>query len=180
MKPLTPEFIAPRRPHRLLWWAPGLLAGAALAAWALGWREQAEVQDLRQQVNAARDAALALASPAAPATPQPPPAYADSAREFLAEQAAGWAATLLALERTALLGVTPIAIEVQSRERSARIEVEFADYAVLMRYLEQLNAGAGVAEWSLVSAQRSGAVGAGVPAGAAGTGTSTAVLMRRW
>ena len=180
MKPLAPEFTAPRRPHRLLWWAPGLLAAAALAAWALAWRDQADLQDLRQQANRARAAALAQAASSAPATPQPPPAYADSARELLAEQAAGWAATLLALERTALQGVTPIAIEVQSRERSARIEVEFTDYAELMRYLEQLNAGASVAEWSLLSAQRSGAAAAGTPAAAAGAGNSTAVLMRRW
>ena len=172
MKPLVPEFIAPRRPHRLLWWVPGLLGGAALIVWGLCLRQQAEVQDIQQQVKAAREAARA---PAAPVLPPAPAAYAESAREFLAEQGSGWASTLLALERTAMLGVTPIAIELQSRERSARVEVEFADYAVLMRYLDQLNAGAGVAEWSLVSAQRSGGGAAAAPAG-----VSTAVLMRRW
>jgi hypothetical protein len=173
MKPLVPEFIAPRRPHRLLWWVPGVLAGAALVVWGLGLRQQAEVQVVLQQVRAVREAARA---PAPPVLPPAPAAYADSAREFLAEQGSGWASTLLALERTAMLGVTPIAIELQSRERSARVEVEFADYPVLMRYLDELNAGAAVAEWSLMSAQRSGAGGGGaVPAG-----PSTAVLMRRW
>jgi len=170
MKPLHPEFIAPRRPQRLLWWLPGLLAGAGLIVWGLGLRRHAERQDLRQQVQAAQAAARAPAPPVLPPAPAP---YADSAREFLAEQGSGWASTLLALERTAVLGVTPIAIELQSRERSARVEVEFADYAVLMSYLEQLNAGARVAEWSLVSAQRAG--GTAAPAGGA-----TAVLMRRW
>jgi len=177
MKPLAPEFIAARRPHRLLWWVPGLLAVAALTTWALGLHQQAEVQDVRQQVAALREAAHA---PAAPVVPPAPAPYAESAREFLAEQGSGWASTLLALERTAMLGVTPIAIELQSRERSARIEVEFADYAVLMRYLDQLNAGASVAEWSLVSAQRSGAGGTAAVVGGANAGTSTAVLMRRW
>lgn len=171
MAPIVPEFMAPRRPHRLLWGVPGLLAGAALIVWGLGLRQQAEVQEVQQQVKAAREAALA---PAVPVVPPAPAAYADSAREFLAEQGSGWASTLLALERTAMQGVTPIAIELQSRERSARVEVEFADYAVLMRYLDQLNAGVRMAEWSLVSAQRSGA------GGAAGAGVSTAVLMRRW
>lgn len=178
MKPLAPEFIAPRQLHRLLWWVPGLLAVAALTTWALGLHQQAEVQDVRQQVAALREAARA---PDAPVLPPAPAPYAESAREFLAEQGSGWASTLLALERTAMLGVTPIAIELQSRERSARIEVEFADYAVLMRYLDQLNAGASVAEWSLVSAQRSRAGGtAAAVVGGANAGTSTAVLMRRW
>ena len=177
MKPLAPEFIAPRRPHRLLWWAAAVLAGGAIAAWAWAWRQQAEVQSVRRQVMAVREAARA---PAAPILPPAPAAYADSAREFLAEQGSGWASTLLALERTALQGVTPIAVELQSRERSARIEVEFADYAVLMRYMEQLNAGTQAAEWSLVSAQRSGAGAAGAPVAGATAGASTAVLMRRW
>lgn len=169
MKPLTPEFIVPHGPHLRWWQALGVLAMAVLAAGALVLRQQAQVQDLTQQLKAATDA------PRPPATPTEPPAqaaYADSARELLAEQGPGWADTLLALEHTAMLGVTPIAVEVQTRERSARIEVEFADYGVLMRYLEQLNAGLPVAQWSLVSAQR--------PVGGTNAGPSTAVLMRRW
>lgn len=172
MKPLTPEFtefIAPRGPHLRWWQALALLAMAALAAGALVLRQQAQVQDLAQQLKAATDAPR---PPATPIEPPAPAAYADSARELLAEQGPGWVDTLLALEHTAMLGVTPIAVEVQARERSARIEVEFADYAVLMRYLEQLNAGLQVAEWSLVSAQR--------PVGGTNAGPSTAVLTRRW
>ncbi|HET7868351.1 MAG TPA: hypothetical protein VFL86_28400 [Burkholderiaceae bacterium] len=169
MKPLTPEFIAPRQPPPLWWWAAGMLAVAVLADGALMLWQQAQVQDLARQLKAATDTPR---PPAVPIEPPAPPAYADSARELLAEQGPGWADTLRALEHTAMLGVTPIAVEVQSRERSARIEVEFADYAVLMRYLEQLNAGLQVAEWSLVSAQR--------PVGGTNAGPSTAVLMRRW
>lgn len=169
MKPLTPEFIVPHGPHLRWWQALGVLAMAVLAAGALVLRQQAQVQDLAQQLKAATDAPR---PPATPTEPPAPAAYADSARELLAEQGPGWADTLLALEHTAMLGVTPIAVEVQTRERSARIEVEFADYGVLMRYLEQLNAGLPVAQWSLVSAQR--------PVGGTNAGPSTAVLMRRW
>jgi hypothetical protein len=174
MRPLQPEFIAPRRLPALLWWVPTLLAAAALTVWALAWRHHLEAQQLRQHMQATRTAAPVPVMPAATA----PPPYADSARELLSEQSSDWAATLLALERTALQGVTPVAIELQARDRTARVEVEFTDYAILMRYLAQLNAGLEVAQWSLVSAQRTGSAGA--PVGTPVAGVSTAVVMRRW
>ena len=173
MHPIEPEFVARRHPPVALWWACALFASGALAALLMTWYSGEQAQHLRLEISAAQQA---VPQPA-PAASVAPPAYADSAREFLAERSPGWQATLLALERTALIGVTPISIELQPRERTARVEVEFADYAVLMRYLDQLNAGGGSAEWSLVSAQRSGAA----PGTMAGTASaSTAVLVRRW
>jgi hypothetical protein len=168
MKPVIPEFVVPRPPPRWLWWACAAVAAAAAAALLAAWHAHTQVRQTQSQLAAAR-AAVPLPTPA---VALPPPPYADSAREFLDERSPEWQATLLALERNGLIGVTPVSVEVQPRERTARVEVEFADYAVLMRYLDQLNAGGSSVEWSLVSAQQSGQAGA--------PGASTAVLLRRW
>jgi hypothetical protein len=170
MKPVIPEFVVPGPPPRWLWWACAAVAAAAAAALLAAWHAHTQVRQTQSQLAAAR-AAVPLPTLA---VALPPPPYADSAREFLDERSPEWQATLLALERNGLIGVTPVSVEVQPRERTARVEVEFADYAVLMRYLDQLNAGtgSGIAEWSLVSAQQSGQAGA--------PGASTAVLLRRW
>jgi hypothetical protein len=166
MKPVTPEFAARRGPALALWWVAAALLLAAAAAWLVAWRHHEGGRLLAAEVAAARAAAT---RPPPVAAPPPPPAYAESARDYLAERTPDWQATLLALERNAMLGVTPVLVEVQPRERAARVEVEFGDYAVLMRYLDQLNAGGDRAEWALVSAQQQ-----------AGPGGSTAVLLRRW
>lgn len=168
MKPIVPEFAPRRGPAQPWWWAAAVLLLAALAAWLVAWREDQLGRQLAADIAAAR----AAAARPAPVVVRPPPAYADSAREFLAERTPDWQATLLALERNAMTGVTPVLVEVQPRERAARVEVEFADYAVLMRYLDQLNAGGGRAEWALVSAQQQ--------AGPGTAGAATAVLLRRW
>jgi hypothetical protein len=164
MKPLHPEFLPVAPPPRWVAWALALLAVATMALWAAAWLARAEVEQLRRQL-----AAMNAPRPAPSPPPVAAPAYQESAREMLRERELEWAATLRALESVAMVGVTPTSVDIVVRERAARVEVEFADHGVLLKYLEALNAGLPAPQWHLLSTQ----------AGAAG-GMATATLQRRW
>lgn len=79
--------------------------------------------------------------------------YDASAREMLMLATSKWPSMLTALESVGMLGVTPTAIEIAPAERWIRVEVEFADYAKLLEYVDALNAGDPKPKWSLVQAQ---------------------------
>ena len=167
MKRLKVELISPRPPSRFAWALLVVLTVAAAGALTLAQRWQNEADALREQILREREEQLLRAS--RPAAPLPPPPYAQSAREYLAESGPWWTSTLLALERAARVGVTPASVDLQAHERSARVEVEFSDYAVLLAYLSDLNAGLERSEWVLESAQ-AGDVGR----------PGRSVLRRRW
>ena len=88
---------------------------------------------------------------------------------MLAEHRLGWREVLTALETIALVGVTPVSVEIAASEGSglARVEVAFSDHARLLEYLERLNAGQADPQWTLIRAQ------------AQAGGSSTAVLQAR-
>lgn len=72
----------------------------------------------------------------------------------------------------AMAGVSELLahVDLTTTEGMARVQVEFADYGSLLKYLGELNAGEQVQRWVLVSAQ-SQAARTATPAGAAGAAT---------
>ena len=82
---------------------------------------------------------------------------------------------LAALESVEITGVAPIGLEIAPAERRIRIEIEFADYPSLLRFIDGLNAGEPVRKWSLVQAQ-----GANRPSDAVVKAPFTAVIRGEW
>lgn len=80
------------------------------------------------------------------------------------------AAALTRLEHTAMLGVTPVSVELLAEGRLAKVEVKFSGYAKLLSYLEELNTGEEAVRWQLLCATSK----------AIGLQTWTALLGSRW
>ena len=144
-------------PSRWLWWALALAGFAAAAATFLAWREWRQVTTQRDSLRQTI-AAQAAAPIAAPPVKGPAP-YDASARTMLAEQASLWPQALTMIEATAIIGVTPAALEFVANDKSVRVEVSFTDYAKLLEYVDALNAGEPEIRWVLVQshAQAGGA-----------------------
>ena len=81
------------------------------------------------------------------------PPYDASAREMLAYATSQWPMMLTALETVEVEGATPVALEIAPLERWIRVEVEFTDYATLLRFVDELNAGESAPRWTLVQAR---------------------------
>lgn len=101
--------------------------------------------------------------------------YDVSARELLMLATSKWPDMLAALESVEIAGVAPIGLEIAPAERRIRIEIEFADYPSLLRFIDGLNAGEPVQKWSLIQAQ-----GANRPISAVVTVPFTAVIRGEW
>lgn len=152
MKRVRADFAPRRRPSRALWLALAVLAAGAFTAVAfVAYR----FEELAQQRAALESAAAErrVAATVVPTKPPAPPPYERSAREMLAEHRMAWPQVLTALEATALVGVTPMSVEMAASDGVARVEVSFTDHARLLEYLEALNAGQGDLRWVLVQAQ---------------------------
>jgi hypothetical protein len=157
MKPVRADFAPRRVPARWMWFLLALLAAAAVAAAGVAAHRLEALRDQR----AALERAAAERQAAAVVVPKPvaPPLYERSAREMLAEHRLAWPQVLTALEATAIVGVTPVAVEMAASDGIARVEVTFTDHARLLEYLEALNAGQGELRWVLVQAQSQAAGG---------------------
>lgn len=152
MKPLLIELKPAKRPSPWAWKALLVICLLAVSLVAATLYRQRELRLLREHLHE-----VAQARRAPPASPPVLPSrrapYDASAREMLAEATSAWPAMLTALETTAVLGVTPISVEIVSAEGQARVEVEFSDYAALLKYLDDLNAGEQAPRWVLIQAQ---------------------------
>ncbi len=144
-------------PARWLWWMLALLSAAAFAMASIAWREARGIEKQQQLLREAqiRSTAAAIAPPPPASAPQ----YASSAREMLAERQFPWTQALTSIEATAIVGVTPVAIEFAASDRVIRLEVNFADYGKLLEYVDALNAGEPELHW-ILSQSQSLAVGA--------------------
>jgi hypothetical protein len=151
MKALNIDLRSPSRPPR---WAWGVVAAIGLVALGLTVAAVWQARKL-EALKAERDVLLRqAASPVVVERPAPRKMpYDASAREMLALATSEWPAMLTALEAVELVGVTPIAIEIAPAERWLRVDVEFADYAVLLQYVDALNAGEPKPRWALLQAQ---------------------------
>ena len=95
----------------------------------------------------------------------------------MAQARAEWAPLLTALESMEVPGVTPIAIDISAAERQIRVELEFADFAMVLRFIDELNAGESAARWQFAQAQGAGRpMGALAPSG----GVPTAIIRASW
>lgn len=153
MKRLSVDLRSRSSPPTWAWWLAGIsvASGATLGIVAL---------DASRKVDALKAQHEALVRRLA--TPQAPPLvverkmpYDASAREMLALAHSEWPAMLTALESVEVAGVTLVALDVAPADRRVQVEVEFIDYAALLSFLEQLNAGEPVRRWALVQAQSS-------------------------
>lgn len=164
MKVLRVEF-APRRSVPSWLWgsvAIGLLLLAGHQAW-LAWalyqrvliaeRESAALSAELGRVLQDRRDAMALARVEAP--------YARDAAVIAGLASFPLAQVLSSLEAVRVPGVKVTVLDISAIERSAKAELEFADYAALNRYLDELNAGEPKIRWRLIQLQSGSTGGAG-------------------
>jgi hypothetical protein len=173
MKQLSVDLRSRSAPPRWAWGLVGLIFLLAIGLGLAAYRESRKLEAFKAQRD---DLLRQLAEP-----PKPSPAMAQkmpydaSAREMLALAASEWPAMLTALESVEIIGVTPVALEIAPAERWIRVEVEFADYARLLEYVDGLNAGEPKPKWGLVQAQTNAR-----PSGVSLTSTSIATIRGVW
>lgn len=169
MKPIGADFSQRSVPPRALWWLLGVMAAVSVAAAVWAWREWRDFDAQRALLReaGARQAAIPASAP----TGRAPPAYQASAREMLSERAAPWPQALTMIEATAIVGVTPAAVEFAASDKTIRLEVTFADYNKLLEYVDALNAGEPELRWSLAQSQ--------AQAGGVSSAVITASVVRR-
>ena len=67
-----------------------------------------------------------------------------------------WPQALTSIEATAVVGVTPVAMELVVSERQVRLDVGFVDYVKMLEYVDALNAGEPELRWALMQSQVQG------------------------
>jgi hypothetical protein len=174
---LDVDFKTHRKPGWTAWGAAAAALGLCIGMttlWALALNQNAELSDRSEALG--QQVAAMVSKPHAPSKPQP---YDASARALMAQVAMPWADGLTALESVAVFGVTPVTIDVLPAEHKVRVELEFADYASLLSYLDQLNAGEPQQRWRLLQAQAPLAQSAQQAPTAAPAGV-TATVVSEW
>lgn len=175
MKPLAVDLRSRRVPRRAAWGfllALWLVAFGA-AAWAIV--QHRDIVALDATLSSLRNQASEPV-PVPPTAPIPIARYDASARVAFDQARAEWPALLTALESISIPGVTPVGIDVSAADRQMRVEVEFVDFASLLRLIDELNAGEPVRRWQLLQAQ-----GAGKPqGGVSATGAAMATIRGAW
>ncbi len=156
MKRLKVEFA---RPHETAWWLPaGLCAALLLAAARQG--EEAWSTHKRAAVVEREAAALTVQLEAAMQAQRGAmeslarlPLYANDAAALAKMASFPVDRVFTALESTQVEGVKLTAIEITAHDGEVRVNLEFAEYAMLLRYLEEINAGEPTPRWALLQAQ---------------------------
>lgn len=151
MKPLTMDFNRQSLPNRRWWWILAIVTLVAASAAGVSWHERSQVSELRNELHEAR-----VNQGRAPVQVRPvrgPAIYDASARTMLIERSSPWPQALAKIEATAIMGVTPGALEFMAAEHSVRVELTFSDYPKLLEYVEALNAGESTFRWTLVQSQ---------------------------
>lgn len=164
MKELNIEFAPPRRTSAWLW---GSLASALLA---LATDQARQAHMLHKQLLATERESTALSKEISHALQDRRNAMARARVEApYARDAAAVAGLagfpldrmLKSIESARVQGIRLTALEVSAAEGVVRVELEVADNDVLIRYLEELNAGEPKLRWRLIQSQTSSTVGAG-------------------
>jgi hypothetical protein len=157
MRALKVEFAA-RKPVPQWLWVVATLAFGALALHQ-GWQAWA----LQERVTALRGEADALATEQVERSTQArretagrvrvEPAYARDAAAIAKIARFPLDRVLVSLESAQVQGVKVTSLELSAVEATARAELEFADHAALLNYLEAINAGEPQPRWALMRAQ---------------------------
>ena len=152
MKSLPVDLRSPNPPSRWAWLGLAVLALAALSVVVA-----AVISQRRLEIARSTNAALRAQVTKPPGVSPPPTVfvmpYDASARAALAQALADWPSLLAALEAIEVVGVTPISIDVSVPDRQVKVELEFVDFAGVLRFVDELNAGEVVPRWQLVQAQ---------------------------
>lgn len=169
MKPLKVEFAPPRRLPGWAW--IGLSAVFLTIAVQQGW----EAWNLHQQVLVLRSEAAALSAQVEAARKaqreaeeraRTPPPYAKDAAVIARMAAFPLDRVLRVLESVRIEGIRLTSVDISTEEGSVRAELRYASLDVLLRYVDELNAGEPAPRWRLQQAQASkqdpGADNAGV------------------
>lgn len=159
MKPLTVEFLPPRRLPSWVWYAGSALLFTVAGQQGLQtWRAaqqlkatQGEIAALQAKLEQARQAQRE-----AQERLQKEPPYAKDAAAIAKVAAFPLERVFASIESARVQGVRITALDVAPADGTARAEIEFSDYEALSRYLEALNAGEPVPRWTLVRTQSAG------------------------
>lgn len=183
MRSVHAQFRPRRRPGRRSWIAIAVLAAAVAGlAGTAAWHAR-HARALGERL-AALAAQRRLAAERTPVRPDPP--YGDSARLFLRAREAAWAPALRTLESAAMVGVTPVRVEFDAADGTARVQLEYRDADALHDYLSRVDEGlppsSAVGRWALLEAQAVASPPPGAPGGtaAAGAGAGVATIRASW
>ncbi len=151
MKRLNVDLRSRSAPPVWLW--PILVAGT-LGTLAL-WAGALDATDRLGELTARRDGLMReIATQAATESTGSPVALVvdRAAGEARAALLAGWPAMLTALETVDIDGVDLRAVEIAATERWIVVDAEFLDFATLLRFVDELNAGEPLPRWAIVQA----------------------------
>lgn len=177
MKSLPVDLRSPDLPPRWAWVGLAVLALAAVLVVVASLISQRRLGTLHATHAALRAQAATPPHPVLQRPVVPVMPYDASARMALAQAQADWPSLLAALEAVEVAGVTPISIDVSVPDRQVKVEIEFADFARVLHFLDELNAGEAIPRWQLVQAQAPArALGASPVPGA----MSSAVVRGAW
>lgn len=135
MRPLRINFLEPSKPPKWAWWILIALGGIAVALHILAssMAEEARLAQIEQQRQADEERARAAAT--AQSQPNEPAWLAQALREarFPLND------VLAALENASGEGILLDEVFASAKEYSVRLNLRFASYGDLIRYLEELN-----------------------------------------
>jgi hypothetical protein len=100
--------------------------------------------------------------------------------------AGAWAPALRTLETAEMVGVTPVRVEFDAADGTARAQLEYRDADALHDYLSRVDEGlppsSAVGRWALLEAQAVASPPPGAPGGAAaaGAGAGVATIRASW
>jgi hypothetical protein len=150
MKPLNVEFRQRGVPGKWAWSAAALLLSAGVFMLAFDLWQQRELARMRSTLEG-------LSQPqkqpetGSRTSDQASPSYARSASELLLQAHSPWPQVLVALESVSIPGISITALEISATEHEARLDLEFASYETLLRYITRLNAESPSVAWQLRS-----------------------------
>lgn len=173
MRALNAEFAPPRRMPAWVW------IGLSIACLVIAGHQGREAWQLHQQVASMRKEAVALsaqieasrqAQREAEERARTPPPYAKDAAAIAKMAAFPLDRVLRVLETVRVEGVRLTSLDISTSEGTVRAELAYSNLDVLLRYVDDLNAGEAVPRWRLLQAQTAVQ---GPTSGPAGTATIT-------
>jgi hypothetical protein len=139
------EFVDARLPSRRAWAIVLAIAALAAVTFAVG-----RVMTVRARSLESTRIVPVIDIPSRE-SPRSTPTYDMEARRALDRASLPWSDSLAQLEGVSMQGVQLRSIDVDMASRQVRVELAVSDDARLADYLDQLNAGAPLAAWCVVS-----------------------------
>ncbi len=137
---------------------PRVVQGLVLVAGTVGtlalWAGVIDATNRLGELNARRDGLMReVASKTAESLPASrEPSAAKPHEKARVASPSDWPAMLTALETVDMAGVDLVTVEIVRAERSIHVDAEFVDFATLLRYVDELNAGEPLPRWAITQA----------------------------